>query len=1209
MQLFDLIDTPLNGPILIEASAGTGKTYTISGLFVRLIIERGLNVDQILVVTYTVAATQELKTRIRQRLISARMGLVRESEDDIVSRLTASLTDRQSALKRIDGALADFDRAAISTIHGFCQRLLSENTFETGAPFDTVLAADPSGYYQEVAEDFWRKNFYTAEPEFIGFLMNSAAGVGPSLFQRLLQNIHIPDIDVLPRLARPKAIDLDEYRGLRRRLENEWPASRSDVVEILSDPVLNAKLYGRLQADHRPPGRTGREAKVQALAAAMDQFCRSPGSGFFPPFEDLVKFTAAHLEYATKKGCSPPQHPFFTLCGRLYDAAQDLKAEMGRYWLYLKTAFVGYARTELAATKRKRGLQFYDDLLLSVRGALAAENPGRRRLIESVQRRFKTALVDEFQDTDSIQYDIFSTLFGKPPSILFMIGDPKQSIYSFRGADIFSYMNAAAHTANRYTLTENWRSDPALIKAVNTLFSSVDTPFLYKDIGFEKGRAGTGRTGRAPEPLPALSLWFLSARDGRAINKTEAVDWIAAAVGDEIVRLMSAADQRLAPEDIAVLVRTNRQARMVKDHLTRRQVPAVIYGAGDIFDTREAEEIQRILKGVTGNAKDERFRAALVTDMLGVRSPELDAENLAPLDEYRNRFREYSAIWHRGGFMPMFQHLMAREGVRARILAFTDGDRRLTNILQLAEILHHFETEYLSGPRDLLKWLTGQRDPAVPRPEEHPLRLESDHRAVCIVTVHKSKGLEYPVVFCPFGWEGSLARKNQEIICHREGEPKGRILDLGSDRYDVHHRQAQEENLAENLRLLYVALTRARSRCYLVWGRINTAETSALAYLLHQPPIDAGEDVVGRLKSHINKAADADLRADLERLVERSDGSIALMEMPQSGRVFKTSAEANPVAISCRSFGGAIDTSWKISSYTSLANRREQDIELPDRDAAAKPAMLDPSGKSDTIAPPPVLAEMRRQSIHDFPTGAHAGIFFHALLEQLDFTNDDPQYRDRLIRDHLRGHGFDRQWLDVVRQTVQRVMDVPLLSGENDLTLSRIGPDTRINEMAFYYPLKPFSRYQLAKVFAHAENSGRIPKEFPRLLEKLSFSPSGGYLKGYVDLVFQHQERYYLLDWKSNALGRQPDDYHVDRLRTVMSGSYYILQYCLYALALTRYLRLRQPAFDFDENFGGVFYVFLRGIDPQEGPNYGIYFDRPELKLIEALERCLVGDL
>jgi exodeoxyribonuclease V beta subunit len=588
--------------------------------------------------------------------------------------------------------------------------------------------------------------------------------------------------------------------------------------------------------------------------------------------------------------------------------------------------------------------------------------------------------------------------------------------------------------------------------------------------------------------------------------------------------------------------------------------------------------------------------------MLGVSAGEIDraASSERQLENWRARFREYAEEWNRCGFMPMMRWLMAREGVRARLLAYPDGDRRLTNLLHLAEILHQQTVQEEPGMASLVKWLADKLNPATARSEEHQLRLESDARAVRIVTTHRSKGLEYPVVFCPFGWEGSLITNDQDIICHEQGPPRRRVLDLGSGQVERHRRLAQQEMLAENLRLLYVALTRAKTRCYLVWGHINTAETSAPAYLLHRPESD-GEDILATLTTHLTGLTDADRRAQLARLAAASGESILLRDIPAERNVPLSAPINDATPLFCRNFSGVIDITWRISSYSALVSRRNADADSPDRDAHLPPSVAGSGGAvSDSGLP-----ATERRTIFTFPKGARAGIFFHELLEQLDFTDAVPINREALIHEKLRAHGFDLSWTAAVKSAIDRVLSVSLVSGTPWLTLGSIGLHQRLNEMAFYFPVKPVTPRRLRDIFA-AHPAAGIPPAFPSDLEKLSFAPSRGFLKGYIDMAFVHQGRYYLIDWKSNHLGHRIEDYHVANLQTAMNEAYYILQYCLYTLALNRYLKMRDPAYRYETHFGGVFYLFIRGVDPEKGPAYGIYRDRPDAGLIDALDQALI---
>jgi len=1203
MRAFDLTQAPLTGTRLIEASAGTGKTYAIAGLFVRLIVELGLAVDQILAVTYTKAATEELKTRIRNKLLQTRRGFMGgKSDDPLVSALIRDDDDQHRAVRILSDAIVDYDQASIYTIHGFCQRILHENAFETGNLYDTELITDPTEIYREVADDFWRRRFYDAPPEFIHFAAEEYQVKGPSYFFRLHTGVHALDLEVLPAIEEPKLDSLEKYRNTFRQVAAEWQQARSAVIALLKDEALNAQKYGSLKPKEGRPVLRTRDGRVAALTAAMDWFVGRQTERF-PLFKEFEKFTATYLTQATKKNRRRPTHPFFDICDRLQYQAEKLQFEMAQRLLFLKTEYFRYAQSQLATRKTAKNIQFYDDLLLTVHQAL--EKDSGANLLDSIRLKYKAALVDEFQDTDTIQYKIFSRIFGGPQSLLFMIGDPKQSIYSFRGADIFSYMAAAARADSKYTLYQNWRSDPGLIKAVNTIFSRCRDPFLYNEIKFESGRAGNKEDRSVDPEKPPINLWFLSATDGKPVNKTDAVHSIAAAVSNEIARLISCKQAPVAPGDIAVLVRTNRQAQIIQNSLSHRQVPCVLYSSGNIFDSREAMEMERVLAGIAEYQSEERLRCALTTDMIGVSAAELDAADDEPdrWEQRRAGFKTYFDDWHRGGFVRMFRLFMAREGVKTRLLAFADGDRRLTNVLHLIEILHQEATDNKRTMAGLLKWLSDQRQPAAPRLEEHQLRLESDARAVKIVTIHKSKGLEYRVVFCPFGWEGSTLQKGRQIVFHNADAERRLTLDLGSEHLSRHREQAQHELLAENLRLLYVAITRAKSHCYLVWGDINTAETSAMAYLFHCPEVAREIDIPAAMRKHFAQMKPPDFMADLQQLADESEGTIQisnLQDQPETIAAKDRTAAARP--LHCREFAGKIDKSWKIASYSSLVAHQHPEVELPDHDIHLQLKQT-PAGEAAAASMPATPSAAR--SIFNFPKGARAGIFFHDVFEQLDFTDQATPHRDQLIVEKLREYGYASEWKDVMAQTIENTLSVPLLPASGHMTLAGVSRDKRINEMEFYFPLKPITPRQLKQIFAR-HGGIEIPSGFELQLQRLTFSPANGYLKGYVDMIFEHQNRFFVLDWKSNHLGHRVEDYDQENIRKTMSSEYYILQYCLYTLAFKRYMQARWPDFRFETDFGGVIYVFIRGIDAAKGPRYGIYFERPGAQLIDALDRLLV---
>ncbi|HIJ56177.1 MAG TPA: exodeoxyribonuclease V subunit beta [Deltaproteobacteria bacterium] len=1183
MQPFDLLNTPLRGTNLIEAGAGTGKTYTIAGLFVRLILEEQVPVEKILVVTFTIAATEELKDRIRKKLVQVKSGLIYGNEDDpFISELSKRQSDSDRALQRIDEAIIDFDRAAIFTIHGFCQRIIHENAFEIGSLFDTELAADQSHFLQEVTDDFWRKHFYRAPKELVNYALSAGKIPGPSFFHELLNRINAPEILIIPEMQVRPLRNLKSYRACLTKLTSSWAKARHDVADLLRDPSLKGNIYGSLSSNDR-------ELKIASMLESMDRFVESHSIGF-PLFDGFQRFTHQKLSLSVKKGLEPPNHEIFHLCDELLQKGEDLKKEIERRLLSLKIEFFKDSKAALKKRKQEKNILFFDDLLLLVKQTLEAD--GGDILATAIRRQYQAALVDEFQDTDAVQYHIFSKLFSKPTSILFMIGDPKQAIYGFRGADVFSYLKAVQDARNKYTLTHNWRSDPKLISAVNSLFSSVQNPFVFKDIPYETASPGNDLFRADTEEKP-FRIWFLPAEENRPIPKEDAYHLISEQVGQEISRMLQQESRLFGADDIAVLVRTNRQAQIVKTYLTRKDIPSVLFQSGNIFDSHEAEEIQTLLLSIAEPGHEGRFRTALSCDLMGFTGESLQSaeEDASRWEGYRSHFREYHEIWNDQGFIRMFRMLMTREKAKERLLSLPDGERRLTNLLHLEELLHQTAVDKKLGISGLIKWLSEQRAPSSPRLEEHQLRLESDENSVKIVTIHKSKGLEYPVIFCPFCWEASLVR-GSGILFHTDDENRRLALDLGSKNLDHHSGIAQEELLAENLRLLYVAVTRAIKRCYLIWGQIRSAETSAIAYLLHFSPSSATGSILMDLKAQYSALSGEKLYNDLKALQERSGGSIELETLPLKGAAKYSIPSCEPEKLEHKRFSSTIDLSWKISSYSSLISRRIKDTELPDRD--------------DNRSIDSEFIDSRKGfNIFRFPKGARAGLFFHEIFEQLDFQNASPQICTPMIEEKLRDYGFDTEWRETVYQLIQNVISIPLPTDINHFALSAISSENRINEMEFYFPLHPFSPQTLQDIFS--EHAGiRISTGFPDRLERLVFSPASGFMKGYMDLVFFHEGRFFLIDWKSNHLGSKIDEYGKEALNTAMGEDYYILQYHLYVLALDLYLTQRLPGYHYSRDFGGVFYLFIRGIDTDRGPEFGIYSDQPNIEMIDALKQALL---
>ncbi|MFA7166643.1 MAG: UvrD-helicase domain-containing protein, partial [Desulfoplanes sp.] len=1092
----------------------------------------------------------------------------------------------------------------------FCQRILTENAFESRETFDAEIITDQSGLVNGIAEDYWRVHCSDISSLFAEYLQDNSRKFSLKVLGSLahtLMNHQETVVEPLQAAADTRELEGEFVRRFREACA-AWDQGHEEVREILFDhPALNRKTYGV------------KTAVPKVLREIGDMFAEGEPTLVVPEKFELVtqSFVLTHC----KKNSEPPEHPFFAACDALFGIHASLVAGFLSRIVSLKAGFAAYLIRELADRKTKSNVYGYDDMLLRVRNVL---KDGNNVLQDAVRSTYAAALIDEFQDTDPVQYDIFSTLFQIPSHILFLIGDPKQAIYGFRGADIFTYMQAARKADRAYTMDTNWRSEPGLLDAVNHLFSRMTNPFVFRDIGFESvlpaptpmcslemqsgfeaffeaefpDRPDIAATCTRAATAP-LHLWFLD-RDmlvpnsKKDIPKDTAILSLAQGVAAEASRLVRMGRQGLItlgrdheplePRHLAVLVRTNRQAVMVQEALRRCGVPGVIAGSGNVFHTDQALELLRVMEGVAECGVPSRVKSALATRMLGFDAPGLDAlvTDEKKWDQILTEFVAFRENWEARGFMGFFSAMMSGWQVRPRLLGMEGGERMLTNVLHLMEILHSAEGDHELTMSGLLTWFTEQCHRENAESEEHQLRLESDERAVQIVTIHKSKGLQYPVVFCPFLFEG--VRKNTEILIH---DPHSRtsLLDMSDPASAERKTRAYKEILAENMRLAYVALTRAEFRCYLACGRVNEADFSAMAYIFsgYRPGEEFEIDGLATLWKGLDNAT---MRQNLGKLEQEIPGCAVypLPEGPGQFAVLQDSAMSARLELPV--FSRIVEQSCGISSFSSLVRGR---------DHTARPGFdepLEPSGEA---------VENGGDSFFSFPKGAGPGTMLHDVLEHLNFLAAGSEESNVLIREKLQRYGMDEKWTPVVMAAMQEITHVDLGHGFSFSQVRETLP-----ELEFYYPLKNVTFMGLSSLYR--KWGQRLPKAFTERMDGLRFSPRQGFMLGFIDLVFRHEGKWYLVDWKSNHLGNDFDQYRQENLTQAMAEHMYFLQSHIYTVALDGYLQMRLPeTYTYERDFGGIIYVFLRGVNAELGPGYGMYREKPEPGFVRELSAYLIG--
>ena len=1167
-ESLDPLRLPLRGERLIEASAGTGKTFTIAALYLRLLLglggeaayPRAISVEELLVVTFTEAATEELRGRIRSNIHELRIACLRgESDNPLYSALLAEIADKDDAAKTLLLAERQMDEAAVFTIHGFCQRMLSLNAFESGMLFEQQLIEDESRLRYQACADFWRRHCYPLTRDIAAVIHDVWKGPRDLLksLDRWLQG-------EAPQLKSPPAPNetlAERHQQIIARIDSlkqQWREQVGEIEGVLENSGLDRRKFNR--------GNQGKwMEKVNAWAQEETLSYQLPDA--------LEKFAQSFLLERTKAGGEPPVHPLFSAVESLLASSLTLTD------LVLARAMVEI-RDAVAREKRRRGELGFDDMLSRLDEALRGDSG--ETLASAIRQRFPVAMIDEFQDTDPQQYRIFRRIWRRQPeTALLLIGDPKQAIYAFRGADIFTYMKARGDVAAHYTLDTNWRSSPGMVGSVNRLFSLSDNPFMFREIPFLPVKAAAKNKGLRftvdAADVPAMNVWLMP---GDTVGSgdyqtfmaqlcaTQIRDWLSAGQRGRALLWRGETSRPVQASDITVLVRNRLEAAQVREALQTLGIPSVYLSNRDsVFETLEAQELLWLLQAVLAPERENTLRSALATSMFGLTA--LDIENLnqdeQAWDALVEEFSEYRQIWRQRGVMPMLRALMTARHIAENLLATRGGERRLTDILHISELLQEAASQ-LESEHALVRWLAQHIAEPDSNAASQQMRLESDKHLVQIVTIHKSKGLEYPLVWLPF-----IARfRKQDQAFYHDRETFAAVLDLGQDEASLE--LAEAERLAEDLRLLYVALTRAVWHCSLGVAPLSSRKSGNSDFHL---------SALGRLLQAGEAMDAAGLAA---RLADFCHGDIALQRPGELDLTPWQAPAATIPRLSARELQRRIADDWRVTSYSGLQQHGfsgGQDL-LPRLD-------VDAAGVGEVVEEPQLTP-------HQFPRGAAPGTFLHSLFEELDFTQPVPE---GWMAEKLQLSGFDAQWAPVLTDWLGGVLKTRLPGP--DIALNQLAARDKQVEMAFYLPI--------AQLLT-AERLDALIRQYDPLsadTPPLDFRQVRGMLKGFIDLVFRHEGRYYLLDYKSNWLGEDREAYTRPAMEQAMRAHRYDLQYQLYSLALHRYLRHRLADYDYDRHFGGVIYLFLRGMDGQEG-GQGIFTTRPVRPLIDGLDQLFAGE-
>ena len=1087
MNRFSPLEIPLKGINLIEASAGTGKTYSIAAIFLRLVLE-GKPVDSILAVTFTRSATAELKNRLLEFLKKAKNILTERADkrtDPIITAITLQHSgSRGEALKRLERAIISFDKCSVFTIHGFCSKIVRENAFESASRFNLELSKDTGSSIKEAVIDFWRKYSGTADEHF------------------------------LHEAASKKWFSIDELARLIK-------------------------------------GRTLCEKPLIVPETDRKELSWERNQEIFKKNDDVEK------EFCTDA---------LILLDRLFDEARE----------------------NIEKKRNMTGKMGFDDLLSILESALNRSDAFSKQLINIMEKKYSAILIDEFQDTDPVQYSIFTKLFGNSKNPVFYIGDPKQSIYSFRNADVFAYLKVSRNPdITKYSMDQNHRSSPMMTKGVNTLFSMRSKPFILEEseIGYvpvrHKDSEDLNDLKKNGEDSHGIEIRYLCAAktDERHLTKSKRYPdrskvklpaFGSIAYSDMCSRIIELTDtsngysidgEAVRPCDITVLVLRHQDASTVKSYFEKRGIPAVLTSDQSVFRSKEMTDLL-VLMEAAANPFPKKIRGALLTLFFKLNLAEITdiLSDSKKSEIYSELFAKIGRNWEENGFLSAFSTFINNEEVYLNLAK--EGERTLTNIRHLLELIHNREFITRRSVDSLISWVKGKMTDDE-RSEDEQLRLESDDNAVSIMTVHKSKGLDFKIVFIPQFIKKMSRKKPWNFFYHDRSDNFRPVLSF-DENDDEGVKAGRIETMSENMRLLYVAMTRAKYLTVIHWGSINSTGGTPLSKLL------TGVESEDEFKVQ----TDDQLLERINETVEAGNGSIKLVtDLSFKGEVFKNELKEKTVQ-PARTLKKEISKEWMITSFSGLSFHAKgsfefEDVELYKETAIEKTEPVESGGK---------------RTILDFPAGASAGTALHAVFEEIDFKSRDNSdiIADVLERYGMRYSNSGDDMVPWVSECINSVLDFPHFSGR---CLRDVKTEEMLTEMEFFFDIDKIKTAEINKLF-----NGKISIPEQNIT---------GFIHGFIDLVFKLDGKYYIVDWKSNKLAHRAEDYTDAAVEAEMKRHNYIFQYMLYAVALDRYLTMNSDGYSYERDFGGVSYVFLRG------PAF--YFDRPEIKIFQKFREIMSG--
>lgn len=1147
----DVVNLPLSGKILIEASAGTGKTFSLIIIYLRLIlgiekksnIHRTFLIKEILVVTFTEHSKEEIKNRIRKYIFEFKEICKKKSNNIVLQYLFNKIKNVDEAIHLLYQAEQSLNELAVYTIHEFCYQSLNINKFCSNILFQNKIIKNKYRLYLQSSSDFWNE-----------YLISLPKNIA-KIIVKYFKNPHTLLNYILPLLSKNNTkkntsitqnINLIQFYNILiqkiKIFKKKWLNNYSIILILIDKSDINKRSYNK--------------SNLSRWTKIINRWALHKTENFDIP-KELQYFKKSYLIKKTSSG-EIPQNNMFEIIENFLEIDFSLKKT------FILEAII-QIKKRFNKKKEKKGLFDFNDLIQFLYTILNKKN---ETIAKIIKKQYPILLIDEFQDTDHQQYQIFKKIYNLKKDLCIFIGDPKQAIYSFRGANIKSYITVKKSIKYCYQLNVNWRSSKEIVESLNLLFLRKKNIFLLPEINFVpvkstyKNKQIEFQINKIPQP--ALQFILKKTPDIGIINyKTWITEtctnyisfWLNEGRNGNAVIIHNKKTRYLTPKDICILVNNKKEAAIIQTALCKANIKTTYLSKREsVFHSTEAIELLWILKAIL-NPKDKfLLKRAISTKIIDKTSEDIDllTKTYSLWSMIIDIFYEYLVTWENFGITSMIHKIIINHKINT-----TDNScvysPNISNILHIGELLEK-KFNQIKKKHFLILWLEKKIEEKHDVPHTDYIRERKDKNCIEIVTIYKSKGLEYPIVWIPFFI--TLCSTNLNI----------------NETNSVSNSIKLKQTLSEDMRLLYVALTRTIVHCCIGIASINNKKkTDTKNYS------DIHKNALGYIIQSGKKCNYQELYNILVKISHNTNIKISL-KSPEIN-ITNTVQHKKYIQLKNRKLKRTLEYNYKITSYSQLKNN-------------CTSLILTKKNYQNRIHPDIKIHNENDIELtpYTFPRGKNIGVFIHKILKNIHFHKE---INVTWISKQLEENNFKKNWGKMLQDWIYKILNTPL--NNYNLCLSQLNPHDYVKELEFFLPIKnTLTDTKLNRMI-------RNFNPFLKSSSKIFFDPIKGILVGSIDLVFKWKKKYYLVDYKSNWLGYSKSDYSIQTMQNAIYTHHYDLQYQLYSIALHRYLKKRIKNYSFHKHFGGIYLLFLRARNMTD-PEKGLFFTLPTSTSIKKLD-------